>query len=469
MSRSKNTLPLAARLGFASLLTGLAAHLARADLITFQNGVNGYAGAFDRRISLSGTSDTNGADVNTDTRSYFIDGGGSALNDSGVSQGLLRFDNIVGAGAIPANALIISATLDTVTTTFSNSQGGSGAYNVYRLTTPFDGTSTYQTPFGGDGVYGDVARFGGSFNRPALGAPSSARVDRIVQDWVNGTTNYGFAIRSDQTTDGWSFNTTGAATVANRPKLTVNYTTDPSARLLRYQQNVDGYTGTTDLFVNGTSGSNVGTPVPGAAIEQGFLDGSNRGAATENSYDQPYFVKFDNLDLSAPKVTRAQLIIRSGFGSSNSGSGGPFSVHRILKPWDTGTTYDSLDSDGDPTLTPVAELVANGFIAPESAEATQIGHAGMVTLDVTDIVQTWKDGAPNYGFYIGPNGGTSDGWQIFTSGAYGFGTLDEVSGQLAPELTILYAPDSAVPEPATLGLAAVAGTLLAGRRRNRRR
>ena len=461
---SKTKIALASSLGLSSLIAGAPANDARADVVTFQNDVNGYAGTFDRRVASNAAGDVNGGDVNTDTRSYFIDGGGSALNDSGVSQGLVRFDGIIGPGAIPANALVVSATLDTVTTTFSNSQGGSGAYNVYRLTTPFDGSSTYQTPFGGDGVYGNVDRFGGSFNRPALGSPASARVDRIVQDWVDGSANHGFAIRSDQTTDGWSFHTTGAATVANRPKLTVDYTTNPDARLRRYQQNVGGYSGTTDLLVNGTSGSNVGTAVPGAAIEQAFLDGSNRGEPTENSYDQPYFVRFDDIDLSAPEVTRAELIVRSGFGSGNSGSGGPFAVHRILKPWDTGTTYAGLDSDGDPTLTPAAELVASGFIAAESAEARTIGHAGMVHLDVTDIVRAWKDGAPNYGFYIGPDG-TADGWQIFTSGAFGFGTLDEVSGQLAPELTVLYAPDAAVPEPAGLGLAATAAALILRRRR----
>src|SRR5206468_1036237 len=156
---------------------------------------------------------------------------------------------------------------------------------TYRLTTGFDGTSTYATPFGGDGIYNDVGRLGGSFNRPKIGAPTSARVDQIVQDWVNGSPNLGFGIRSDNNIDGWSPNTTGAATVANRPRLTVTYTTDPSARLARYQQNVNGYTGTTDSFINGFNGSTVGAAVPGSAIEHGFLDGSNRGAAVENSFD----------------------------------------------------------------------------------------------------------------------------------------------------------------------------------------
>ena len=167
--------------------------------------------------------------------------------------------------------------------------------------------------------------------------------------------------------------------------------------------------------------------------------------------------------------SRAELILHSGFDSDNSGTGGSFSVHRILKPWDTSTTYASLDSDGDPTLTPEAELIANGFIAPASTETGKIGNAAVLNLDVTDIVQAWKDGAPNYGFYIGSTG-TADGWEIYSSGDFGAVNggvnVDDVSGQLTPELSILYAPDLA-PEPASLGLLAGSSLLLLGRRRSR--
>jgi MYXO-CTERM domain-containing protein len=241
----------------------------------------------------------------------------------------------------------------------------------------------------------------------------------------------------------------------------VNYTTDPNARISRYQQRVNGYGGTTDSFINGTSGANVGTAVDGSAVEQGFLDGSNATGAGD-SYDQPYLVRFDNLDLASPAVTRAELVMRTGFGSDNSGTGGSFAVHRILKPWDTSTTYASLDSDGDATLNAEAELVANGFLAASSTETGKIGNADMLYLDVTDIVQAWKDGAPNYGIYLGSTG-TADGWQIFSSGAYGFGSDSNLDGQLAPELDVFYVPP--VPEPTGLGLVALGGLTLLRRRR----
>ena len=50
--------------------------------VSFQNGNAGYMDAFDRRIG-PGASQVNGSAVNTDASSYFIDGGASALNDTG--------------------------------------------------------------------------------------------------------------------------------------------------------------------------------------------------------------------------------------------------------------------------------------------------------------------------------------------------------------------------------------------------
>src|SRR5262245_43203198 len=76
--------------------------------VSFQNGTAGYVDAFDRRIG-PGASQVNGSAVNTDASSYFIDGGASALNDTGFTQGLIRFDNIVGGSGIPAGAKIVSA------------------------------------------------------------------------------------------------------------------------------------------------------------------------------------------------------------------------------------------------------------------------------------------------------------------------------------------------------------------------
>jgi hypothetical protein len=403
---------------------------------TFQNGVAGFTGTLDRKISPTGGADANGIDIDTDTSSYFLDGGGSAFGDTGARQGLLRFDNIVGAGGVPAGAKVISATVDMVTTTANDSQSG-GAYNLYQLNTAFDGSSTWATPFGGDGLAGDVGPLLGTFEgMTTQGSAVSARADNAVQSWVDGGTNLGFGIRSDRSTDGWSPNTTGASTVANRPKLTVNYTLDPLVEITSYQNGLNGYTGTRDVRLN--------PDVDGSTVQDSFIDGFNADPA---SPDQPYFVRFDELDLNYAETYRAELVLRSGFASANADSPGPFTVHQVLEDWTTSLTYAELDSNGDATLNDLNELMADGMIGPAAASVSGIEDTELVHIDVTSIVENWRSGQPNYGFYIG-SVETSNGWQIFTSGA------DDPS--FRPELRIV---SVAIPEPAT-GLMLLSGAFM---------
>jgi hypothetical protein len=442
-----------------ALLFGVAAApLASAQVIstvTFQQGVAGYADSFQRKISPDGSADANGADVNTDVASYFIDGGGSALNDNGTRQDLLRFSNIVGGSGVPVGAKVISATIDAVTNGSTDAQTPA-AYNVYRLTTAFDASSTWAAPFGGDGLVGDVGEILGSFDdMDVVNSPTSARVDRAVQAWADGASpNLGFGIRSDQTTNGWSPNTIGAATVANRPKLTVNYTLDPTVEIASYQQGVNGYSSTIDLRFDSATGS----ATDGSTMQQLFVDGFDAAAA---SPDQSYLLRFDNLNLNYQQIYRAELVMKTGFASTAADSPGPFHVHQMLEDWNTSTTYASLDGNGDPAVNGPVELQAVGTIAAAGATVTGINDTEVMYIDVTSIVENWRAGQPNLGFYIGTpspaEGGTANGWQIFLTGA--------ADPSFRPELRII----GIVPEPATATL--LAGGLLlaaAAHRRPRR-
>lgn len=436
--------------------TGARAQVATSN-VSFQNGVGGYAGAVDRLITASGSGNLTGANVNTSngTSSYFIDGGTTTVNDTGANHALLRFDNIIGAGAIPAGAIIWNATLDVKTTGTSNSQTNN-AINVYPPTTAFDATATWANPFGGDGTIGDVGPIAGSFDgMTTVNSAASARVDKAVQAWVNGGANNGFAIRSDLGVDGWSINTTGAATVADRPKLSVTYTTDPNARLLTYQRGVNGYAGTADRFPNGR-GTSSNTPVNGSAVAaEGFVDGNGGGGT-----DQPYLIRFNGIDLAGlTSVERAELVIKTGGpGNSSANSGGPFTVHRLLRDWSTSTTYADMDSDGNAALTDVNELLAHGDIAPAATTLTGMNNTEVIYADITSIVEAWRAGAPNYGIYIGANG-TTDGWGFYASGAS--------EPTLAPELRILGSTAPAVPEPGVMGLGGIGALGVVGRRRRR--
>lgn len=414
--------------------------------IAFQQGTAGYSGSFDRKIGPTAASEVDGSTVDTDTTSYFIDGGASALNDTGATHGLLRFDSILGGGGIPAGAKIISASVDVVTGSTSNAQTG-GAYNLYRLTTPFNSSSSWATDFGGDGLAGNVGEILGSFDgMAAVGNPASARADRAVQNWLNGGPNHGFGIRSDRSTDGWSPHTTGSATVASRPKLTINYTLDPLVEIASYQDGVNSYTSSSDLRID-----SLGVNTDGSTVQEVFMDGFDEAAA---SPDQAYLVRFDGLNLAGyQQIHKAELILVSGFSNGAADSPGPFNIHQMLRDWTTSSTYAEFDSNGNPALNTSVELVAGGVLAPAAATATGMNDTEVVHLDVTSIVENWRSGQANYGFYIGTpavsEGGTSNGWQVFTTGA--------TDASFRPELRII---GIRVPEPTSATLVIAGGVLL---------
>jgi hypothetical protein len=73
---------------------------------------------------------------------------------------------------------------------------------------------------------------------------------------------------------------------------------------------------------------------------------------------------------------------------------------------------------------------------------------------VTSIVANWRAGQTNFGFYLGTpspaEGGTNNGWQIFTTGA--------TDTSFRPELRII---GILVPEPAAATLMAIGALLVA--------
>ena len=109
-------LRLAGRAAMCAALTGLAGGaIAQTTTVTFQNGLNGYNGTFDRRIADANqtTEEYNGSTV----ADFFVDGYAPDGTDTGTApdsndqQMLIRFDGMFGAGAgqIPAGATILDA------------------------------------------------------------------------------------------------------------------------------------------------------------------------------------------------------------------------------------------------------------------------------------------------------------------------------------------------------------------------
>ena len=87
-------------------------------ILTFQQGANGYTGTQDAEIFSAQPTTVQDGGTGTNISVDNQDGGG-------VRQGLVRFDNIFGAGAnqIPLGSVINSATLTITATDYDTGQG----------------------------------------------------------------------------------------------------------------------------------------------------------------------------------------------------------------------------------------------------------------------------------------------------------------------------------------------------------
>lgn len=423
---------------FASMIWGPAA-LAQVT-VTFQQGVNDYAGTYDRSISIANNRD--GASVDTTAASFFIDGD---PQDEARADYLIRFDDIIGGSGIPTGAKILKATL-TLKTTSSSVSGNSQSnesYSIYRLTRPFDANSTLDGDFGNsdfaysfyfDGVTPTIDSFLvagvtpsdvdadwclGTFDKPigttqlAVDQFYSADLTRAVQSWVDGDPNYGVAVMSDHidNDDGWSVHTTGSSDVAARPQLTVEYTLDPNVKTFDLQDGLNGYNGTTDVFLRQEAAS-----VDGSTVLEGFLDGLLNQAG---SFDDPYMIQFDLSNLVAQneivdEIVSAELIFKTGISNGASDAqttgGAGYSVHQMLQPFTTASQYTDFAGNS-------AAMMLAGQIGMAEGLYENIDEAEQVSVDVRSIVSRWLiDNETNNGFYIGALN-TDNGWQIFSSGA----------------------------------------------------
>ena len=153
-------------------------------VITFQEGVNSYNGTFDTFLSTINPN-------NTHETSEFFEWDLSESGASNPSYGLLRFENIFGAGAsqIPNNANIISATLEYTVTTDPGNQG-----TVKEATSDWDESSTFNN------FPGDPLNQGSTVaTAPGTAGTHSIDVTSSLVDWSNGTSTNkgGYSFSSD--------------------------------------------------------------------------------------------------------------------------------------------------------------------------------------------------------------------------------------------------------------------------------
>jgi hypothetical protein len=187
---------------------------AGATTITFQNGFGGYAGADNESYSFDGTIHQDQVRVDLP----------SASQPDG-SYAWVIFSGLIGAGAVPEGAQILSATFEGFV------RNPFDVADMTRLLADIE-----SRPFGPGA---NVLDAGGEFwdNKQVVPAfhdacgddvdcdpavPISWDVTAIVQAWADGATNFGFLLLPE-TTNGGKLHATDDPNAALRPRLVIEY------------------------------------------------------------------------------------------------------------------------------------------------------------------------------------------------------------------------------------------------------
>jgi hypothetical protein len=186
---------------------------------SFQDGTAGYNETQDTELH-QGTPDANLGQSSAIT----ADLGDPPPNQV---QGLLRFDHIIGGspGQVPFDSVINRATLRLFTT---DETDASTRVRVLRMLKTWNESSTWNSLGNGinetNGVETEsnaVLLDGGQLN-----GFDDVDVTAAVQAWANGQPNHGWAFLATGS-NGWDFASSENSTVANRPRLLVDFINGP--------------------------------------------------------------------------------------------------------------------------------------------------------------------------------------------------------------------------------------------------
>ncbi len=181
-------------------------------MVMFQNGVDSYSGTQDTFLQEDVPANVNGA---LDNWEWDGEDGTSGTPNTG----LLRFDNIFGAGPgqIPFGSTIDSATLTLVVIDPSVAPEA----DIHESLSDWDQATESFTSFGGaaglTAATGPFVALG-----PLVNGSADIDVTASVQAWSDGTANFGWLFIPNAT-NGVIVNSSEFATIADRPKLTVTY------------------------------------------------------------------------------------------------------------------------------------------------------------------------------------------------------------------------------------------------------
>ncbi len=168
-------------------------------------------------------------------------------------------------------------------------------------------------------------------------------------------------------------------------------------RTVEFQQGVNGYEHTWD--------TEIWALAPNTILE------SNANASSDANNDggeSQVLLKFDGIIGDAPnQIPARSRIVKAKLEVSAFDQGSTVHLHRLLVPFPKSATWNSL----------VAGVSADGLEASRHKDSLTFGkiaaNTSTVCFDVTDTVQQWSSGKPNYGWVFLNTGG--NGWDFYTS------------------------------------------------------
>ncbi len=168
-------------------------------------------------------------------------------------------------------------------------------------------------------------------------------------------------------------------------------------KTLAFQQGVNGYTQASD--------TEIWALAPNTILE------SNANASSDANNDggeSQVLLKFEDIfGEGAGQVPLGSRIVLARLEVSAFDQGSTVHLHRMLVPFNSAATWNSL----------VAGVSADGVEASRHKDSLTFGkiaaNTSTVLFDVTDTVQRWCSGKPNYGWVFINTGG--NGWDFYTS------------------------------------------------------
>jgi hypothetical protein len=189
----------------------------------------------------------------------------------------------------------------------------------------------------------------------------------------------------------------------------------PIIKTLSFCLGEDGYSGTVDTEIWALAGNTLLDKNPNASS-----DANNDGGESQ------VLLRFDDIIGRSPKqippysrIKTAKLYV-SAFDQ-----GTTVNLHRMLVPFSKTATWNSL----------VDGVSADGLEASRHKDSFTFGkiaaNTSTVVFDVTDTLQRWVGGAPNYGWVFLNTGG--NGWDFYSS------DFEDVKQR--PKLVVEYEPN----------------------------